>query len=90
MAVESIHRQADQFAIHLGKFLLQRGEGDKLRCADGRKVGGVAEQNDPMAGVLRRKINLALGRHGLERRGRVADTWHGHSQLLFHINPSLK
>ena len=73
MAVEAVDREADQFAVHFAELVFHGGEGHELRGADRREVGRVAEEDDPAAGVLLGKVDLALGGHGLERRGLVAD-----------------
>jgi len=77
MAVEPVNRQADKLAVQLLELLLQRGEGHELGCAHGGEVGGVAEQDDPLAFVLLGEIDLALGGHCLEHRCLVADAGHG-------------
>src|SRR5574337_377544 len=51
--VDAVHTQTDYFAVQVLELLMSLGELDELRRTDRCKVGGVGEEQDPLAAELR-------------------------------------
>ena len=86
VAVEAVDRQPHQFGVEFFKVVLHGGKGHELGGTHGGEVGGVTEQDDPLAFVVAREIDDALGGFCGKLGCGVANAWHGITHLFcfFH------
>lgn len=82
----AVDGKSQEFAVQCTEFLLHGRECDEFGGADGREIGGVAEEDDPPAFVVARKVDSALGCIGLKRWGTFSNEWQvilefGHGEL---------
>lgn len=92
VAVETVDGDPHKLAVQFLEFLGHVGESDELGGAHGGEIGGMAEEDFPLATVVARKMDGTLGGHSVEVGGMVADSGHGglivlHGTALEGDNP---